>query len=444
MIRVAACSYEGSIFGWKVENGSDQIENSKTSSESVASGKKKDKKRKATQVEEQSAVQTKVELQFGLHVTHGSLKAIAVSKSGRYLAVGGMTERICLYNMQENKEIGEISGHEGAITSLAFFEDNFIISGSEDFTLNVWRVHDRELLQRLGGHKDVVFDFAIHPTGKLALSISKDHTMKLWNLVQGRCSFTRRLKTLADFVMWNPQGTYYLLATQKAIQLFDINNNNDCKLEISSSSRINHVVFVAPRGSEQGDDGLRVAVICDNNTISLYNLSGALTASLNLKSVGVGRLRSLTSFQLPVNADGEENGGIVIVTSTGCVVVLNTAALEQAHSEEQEQSQEESKNKEEKGEDLSRDELIFGKALVAFHQIKAEPRLTAVCAWTVTDKTTSVINETPVEIANNLNENVSNEIEEIENVEDEDVNEKKRKSKKVGFVVENKKKKAKK
>ena len=28
---------------------------------------------------------------------------------------------------------------------------------------------------------------SIHPSGKMALSVSKDGTMKLWNLVQGFC-----------------------------------------------------------------------------------------------------------------------------------------------------------------------------------------------------------------------------------------------------------------
>lgn len=37
----------------------------------------------------------------------------------------------------------------------------------------------------LGGHKEGVHDVSIHPSGKCALSVSKDQTMRLWNLVEG-------------------------------------------------------------------------------------------------------------------------------------------------------------------------------------------------------------------------------------------------------------------
>jgi protein MAK11 len=46
-------------------------------------------------------------------------------------------------------------------------------------------VYDWQCVHILGGHKDTIHDFSIHPTGKMALSVSKDHTLKLWNLVQG-------------------------------------------------------------------------------------------------------------------------------------------------------------------------------------------------------------------------------------------------------------------
>jgi WD40 repeat protein len=55
----------------------------------------------------------------------------------------------------------------------------------QDFTLCIWRVYDWQCVHILGGHKDTIHDFSIHPTGKMALSVSKDHTLKLWNLVQG-------------------------------------------------------------------------------------------------------------------------------------------------------------------------------------------------------------------------------------------------------------------
>jgi WD40 repeat protein len=128
----------------------------------------------------------------------------------------------------------------------------------------IWRVHDWQCLHVLGGHKASVTDFSIHPSGKLALSISSDLTMRLWNLVQGRyvfirkrifalsgfrpfriiycieekeycfilcfcyvlirlhfaigrCSFTRRLTSPADKILWDETGEHYMIAYSKTV-----------------------------------------------------------------------------------------------------------------------------------------------------------------------------------------------------------------------------------
>jgi WD40 repeat protein len=55
-------------------------------------------------------------------------------------------------------------------------------------------VHDWNVLHVLGGHKGPVLGLGVHPTGKLALSTGRDRTLRLWDLVNGRCSFITRLE----------------------------------------------------------------------------------------------------------------------------------------------------------------------------------------------------------------------------------------------------------
>jgi protein MAK11 len=119
----------------------------------------------------------------------------------------------------------------------------------QDTMLRIWRCHDWECVHVLSGHKEAITSVSIHPSGKLALSVSKDNTMKLWNLVQGtalitslaicqsmcisivismvgRCSFTRRLRGAADKVVWHPSGDYYMLTIQTEVQVtFSVAND---------------------------------------------------------------------------------------------------------------------------------------------------------------------------------------------------------------------------
>lgn len=99
-LRVFACSYEGSLFGWSIQENEDQ------------SGLKAD-------------------LSFGFNCTSSSLKCLAVSNSGKYMVVGGADERVRIYNLWDSKATGEITTHTGAITALQFYEDSFLLSASE-------------------------------------------------------------------------------------------------------------------------------------------------------------------------------------------------------------------------------------------------------------------------------------------------------------------------
>jgi WD40 repeat protein len=192
-LKIAACSYEGSLFGWDV------IQEDEDLTPVVVQGHQEKKKvKKVTETENISRLDAK--LSYGFHCTAGSLKCIAVSKNGKYLVTGGMDERIRIFNVKDNKSLGELSSHTGAINALDFFEDSFLISGSDDCNVCIWRIYDWNCVHILGGHKLPINDVAIHPTGKMALSVSKDNTLKLWNLVQGRCAFTRRLRGNSLFI----------------------------------------------------------------------------------------------------------------------------------------------------------------------------------------------------------------------------------------------------
>eukprot|EP01040_Poterioochromonas_malhamensis_P021624 gene21624-26136_t len=84
MLRIASCSYEGSIFGWNVPlNESDDD------------------------------IVREVQFQYGFHASHGSLRSVACSKSGKYMATAGMNERISVYSLTDNQEMGELAGHSG-------------------------------------------------------------------------------------------------------------------------------------------------------------------------------------------------------------------------------------------------------------------------------------------------------------------------------------------
>jgi hypothetical protein len=228
--------------------------------------------------------------------------------------------------------------------------------------------------------------------------------------VAGRCSFTRRLKQQADQVSWHASGDFYMLVSSKSVQVFRASDNS-CLGTCALDSRINKACFaqslkkdsdlvasssLEPKGEDGFIEGSRVAAVCEDKTISIFDMHGRKVETLSvacsptarplvmritattshqtggssLGSLGVGRPRDLCSSTGDIASVEDQDmkellrtagDCLVVATSTGQVIVLSTSMLESL--------------------DKSSSSDGVSTALLSVYQIKAEPRLTAVIAW---------------------------------------------------------------
>lgn len=146
------------------------------------------------------------------------------------LATGGTDERINIYNISahppkqsaeqdlisslaprpvaenpQNRELGMLLHHSSTITKLSFPTRSKLLSSSEGSTIAITRTRDWSLLSSIkvpipkaygrpsgdtapmGGTPAGVNDFAVHPSLKVMISVSKgERSMRLWNLVTGK------------------------------------------------------------------------------------------------------------------------------------------------------------------------------------------------------------------------------------------------------------------
>ncbi|KYK56964.1 60S ribosome biogenesis protein Mak11 [Drechmeria coniospora] len=156
------------------------------------------------------------------------------------LASGSTDERINIYNLSahppsrknqellakltprpvlenpKNRELGTLLHHSSTVTALRFPTRSKLLTGSEDSTIAVARTRDWSVLSTIkvpkataqgrpsgdtaafGATPSGVNEFAIHPSMKLMISVSKgERCMRLWNLVTGKkagvLGFTRNM-----------------------------------------------------------------------------------------------------------------------------------------------------------------------------------------------------------------------------------------------------------
>lgn len=128
-----------------------------------------------------------------------------------------------LYDLKRRKELGALLQHQGTITALTFHNKTHMLSGSDDGKICVWRSKDWECLKIMKGHQNTVHSIAIHPSGKIALSVAADHSVRLWNLLLGKQASMTRLPQGAGLkVVWNPSGTGYSIMFDQEIGVFDM------------------------------------------------------------------------------------------------------------------------------------------------------------------------------------------------------------------------------
>ncbi|KAK7501213.1 hypothetical protein BaRGS_00007698 [Batillaria attramentaria] len=183
----------------------------------------------------------KLQQTFTNHSHIGCVKCLTCQKN--LLVSGSTDESIRIFDLKKRRELGTLHQHLGTVTSLAFFQKSHLFSTSEDSTLCVWKVSGWEPVRTFKGHKGAVNCVSVHPSGKLALTVSRDRSLRLWNLVDGRPAFTSNIKHDADLVVWSPDGNFYVVCWNTTINVHSVEDGS-IHSSIIAASRVNSIVFV--------------------------------------------------------------------------------------------------------------------------------------------------------------------------------------------------------
>jgi protein MAK11 len=171
----------------------------------------------------------------------GSIRC--VSSSSKLIASGSSDEVIRIFNMKKRNDCGTLVQHSGTITHLEFFKNSHLFSSSEDGTICVWDTRNWTCDKTLRGHKEAINSISVHPSGKLLLSVSKDKTLRTWNLIKGRCAYVTNLKAVAHIVIWSPSCTFFAVAIDKRVDIYDITIGGIIH-SIDYGKRINCLLFL--------------------------------------------------------------------------------------------------------------------------------------------------------------------------------------------------------
>ncbi|XP_063779208.1 p21-activated protein kinase-interacting protein 1 isoform X2 [Pseudophryne corroboree] len=187
--------------------------------------------------------------------------------------------------MKKKVEHGVLLHHNGSITCLEFYGNTHLLSGAEDGLICVWNIKKWECQQTFKAHKGHVSSLSIHPSGKLALSVGTDKTLRTWNLVDGRSAFIKNIKQNAQIVQWSPSGEKYVVVMQDRGDVYKLETASIIGT-INNPKRISSIHFIT--------DTL-LAVAGDEDIIRLYDTDSQ--KSVCEYKAHETRVKSLHSFE---------------------------------------------------------------------------------------------------------------------------------------------------
>ncbi|KAG8893725.1 hypothetical protein FRC01_013395, partial [Tulasnella sp. 417] len=166
-------------------------------------------------------------------------------------------EVVRVWNLRQRKEVGGLFQHTGSITHLTFPSPHHLLSCSEDGTIVLYRTKDWAVLRTFKGHKGKVNCVAVHPSGKVALSVGNDRTIRMWDFMRGKSAGSTKIYKEAELVRWSTTGTKFAVQTLNTIDVFSTSMTLLC--QITHTARIQDLRFVSRPGTSTDSEVLLVA-----------------------------------------------------------------------------------------------------------------------------------------------------------------------------------------
>ncbi|WP_429461900.1 WD40 repeat domain-containing protein [Paraburkholderia sp. JPY465] len=111
----------------------------------------------------------------------GRFFSAVFSPDGRRVLTASADGTARVWDAATGKQIGQFSGHQGAVGSAAFSPDGQrVVTASADGTARVWDVATGQVIAQLTGHHGAVSSAAFSPDGERVVTASADQTARVW------------------------------------------------------------------------------------------------------------------------------------------------------------------------------------------------------------------------------------------------------------------------
>jgi autophagy-related protein 16-1 len=111
---------------------------------------------------------------------------LAYSTQGTALATGGGDGTVRIWDVEQGKELGNLTKQKKAISALCFSpDDQFLVTCSIDRSIKVWKIQTLRESTTFSGHSDTINAVSFSYASKSLVTGSSDRTIRLWDQARG-------------------------------------------------------------------------------------------------------------------------------------------------------------------------------------------------------------------------------------------------------------------
>ena len=194
-----------------------------------------------------------------------SVNCVAVSGDGRYIVSGSSDTTVKVWRTGIWDCAAELSEHDHHINSVVVSGNGqYIVSGSSDNSVRVWRMGTWECIAVLKGHSEVVLSVAASADGFRIISGSGDKTVRLWNLKTKQCEAVLKGHTNpVNCVTMSADGRYFVSGGSDNTIIVWMEENIIAKL-MDHRGSVNSIAF--------SKDGRQIVSGSSDNTVRVWEL----------------------------------------------------------------------------------------------------------------------------------------------------------------------------
>lgn len=200
------------------------------------------------------------------HTKH--ITVLDLSFDQQTLASGSDDTTVILWGMVDRQVKFVLQGHKNPVNALAFSPSNrYVASAGDDVFIKIWDVETGAEVQTLTGHTTSVNDVLFTSDSERLISASADETIKIWNWRSGEEVMTLSgHQGFVNAIALSPDGrTLISGATDNTIRVWDVATGEERRQLLGHTSFVN-AIAISP-------DGQWVGSASADATIKLWNLN---------------------------------------------------------------------------------------------------------------------------------------------------------------------------